>query len=311
MSALKYLNISHNAIADVNEIGDLSNLSEFDVSHNAITNLSFGAFQNLVNLAVLSLANNPIKVLDSNPFSRNRNLLHLDLSQTALTFIKSGTFLTTQKLQTIDLSTNKFKKFNFNLFLPRLPELQILFLDGNELSDMNGFRRSLFPNLLILEIQNNAFNCSYLHQFFEVSVWHELSISSEHTANWNEPNVGGIKCHEIDNEKQSTIMPTMTEMLSDTTVKYIQEQTTLVAVKIANESEGTATISNMKSGSNIEFLLVVLCAILITLIITQIALNKGRFLGRIACAKNRQNNFRSTTTLNTEAAVAFSCSTIN
>lgn len=312
-SALKILNASHNHIENVNNIGNFSELIELDVSHNAIRNVNSNAFIKLGNLAVLNLANNPIKMLNSNPFAMNINLRHLNLSHTSLMFIKSGTFLKPYKLQSIDLSGNYFNRFDFNVFLPRLHELHTIFLDDNKLIDLNGFRRSLFPELKVIGIQNNAFNCSYLRHFFEVVAWHELNIYSDRTGNWNDENVGGIRCSEI-NEEEKFITTTTTasmEVPSDTTSIKIVEATTFDAVEMPHESKESPTnetIPDEKRSDNIELLLIVLCIILTAFLIVHIVLNKDRLLIQIGCSKRRQNNFRSTTTLNTEAAVVFSCS---
>lgn len=313
-SALEIFNVSHNHIESLNSIGNLSELIELDVSYNDITNLGSDAFIKLGNLANLNLANNPIKMLNSNPFSMNTNLLQLNLSHTGLTFIKSGTFSKPYKLQSIDLSGNDFKRFDFNVFLPRLYELHTIFLDGNKLIDLNGFRRSLFPELKVIGIQDNAFNCSYLRHFFEIIAWHELNIYSDRNGNWNDENVGGIRCKEINDEEKmiTTTISTTTSMefSSETTSIAIDERTTLVTVEIPHKSEESATnqrTSNENRSDNAELLLFVLCIILTAFLIVHIIMNKDRLLVQMGCSKRKQN-FRSTTTLNTEAAVVFSCS---
>lgn len=309
---LKVLNVSHNYIKGVDNIGDLSGLIELDVSYNVITNISSYAFTKLANLAVLNLAYNPIKMLNSNPFSMNVNLRHLNLSHTGLMLIKSGTFLKPYKLQSIDLSANNFKKFDFNVFLPRLHELHAIFLDGNKLNDLNGFRRTLFPELRVIGIQNNAFNCSYLRHFFEMIAWHELNIYTDRSGDWNEDNVGGIRCKEINENEQLLTTTASLEIRSETT-EEIDESTTLVVNETPYDFDGSATketVSNEKRSDNLEYLLFALCIILTAFLAVYIILNRDRLFTQIGCSKLNQNNFRSTTTLNTEAAVAYSsCST--
>lgn len=310
--ALKTLIVSHNHIKNVTNIGNLSGLTELDLSYNGITSLSSNAFTKLANLADLNLAHNSIKTLDSNPFSMNSNLRHLNLSHNDLAFIKSGTFLKPYKLQSMDLSGNNFKNLDFNVFLPRLYELHSIFLDGNKLTNLNGFRRSLFPELKIIGIQNNAFNCSYLRYFFEMVAWHELNIYTDRSGDFNEENVGGIRCKEINDDVLSliTTTPSSIEVRSDTT-NEIDELTTLFVDEKPMKSEGRSP--NPKGSEKLEFLLSALCVILTAFLTVYIILNRDRLLAQIGCSKSKQNNFRSTTTLNTaaEATVQYSTCSLN
>lgn len=294
-STIKMLVASHNLIKNIHSIGNFSDLIELDVSYNAVASLGDDAFLNLVNLAILNLASNPIQVLQSKIFSSNLNLRQLNLSHTCLTFIESGTFFKPHKLQSIDLTGNNFEKFDFNVFLPRLDGLRELFLDGNRLIDLNGFRRSLFPQLSVLGLQNNAFNCSYLSYFFETIVWHELSIRLDRTDDVSDVNVGGIRCKANNEDEKLITTTTSMEFLTVDTTTTLPEQTTVEAVShVPPESKGNATnevTGNHENGSNfnVEFLLVALCVILSAFFIFYVIVHKDRFLAQIGCPRRRQS----------------------
>ncbi|XP_055296223.1 chaoptin-like [Sitodiplosis mosellana] len=209
MSAtLRELYMSNNHIKSINGLAASTfMLTVLDVSKNEISDLCEHIFDNFTNLNNINLSLNPIKKLGRFIFAKHANLLHLNLSQISLTNIEPKTFLKPQKLQSIDLSKNKLKKVDFKMFLPRFKDLHRFYLEGNdEISDLAGFRRQLFPNLHTLGIQNNNFNCSYLHTFFDKDVWHELTIEVDriYTFEVEGDNVGGIRCKVVEEPDEVT-----------------------------------------------------------------------------------------------------------
>lgn len=140
-------------------------------------------------------------------------------------------------------------------------------------------------------------------------VWHELNIHLDRSLMLQnvEPNVGGIRCNEINEEPKQLI--TINSMgISETTVT-INELNALVSTEMPNESKADATnetTTNEKGNSNLELLLFALCAIMLAFLVLHFILNKERFLAQIGYSKRKQNHFHSTATLSTETTVAFS-----
>lgn len=135
-----------------------------------------------------------------------------------------------------------------------------------------------------------------------------MNIYTDRNGDFNEENVGGILC--IDDEKLITTIPSSIEVRSDTT-NEIDELTTLFVDEKPMKSEGRAP--NPKGSEKLEFLLSALCVILTAFLTVYIILNRDRLLAQIGCSKSKQNNFRSTTTLNTaaEATVQYSTCSLN
>lgn len=198
---LTELYISNNRIRSINGLATSSfMLTVLDVSRNEISDLCENIFDKFVHLVNINLSFNPIKKLNGLIFSKHSSLVYLNLSQISLTNIEKKTFLKPQKLQFLDLSNNQLKRLDFRIFLPRLRDLKFFYLEGNELKDLFGFRRQLFPSLHTLGIQNNNFNCSYLHSFFDSVVWHELTIEVDRLYPFEVEgdNVGGIRCTKVE-----------------------------------------------------------------------------------------------------------------
>lgn len=202
ITGLTELYVSNNHIKSISKLAsaNFTQLIRLDVSKNEISQLDGNIFYNFIKLVVINLSCNPIKKLNPLTFAKHANILYLNLSQTNLLSIESKTFSKLQKLQTLDLSKNQLKKIDFKIFLPSLKELQMFCLEGNKLTELTGFKKQLFPKLQTLGIQNNNFNCSYVHTFFDSMVWPELNIDSERLYSFavEEDNVGGIRCRMVE-----------------------------------------------------------------------------------------------------------------
>lgn len=206
--ALTDLYISNNHIKSINQLAS-ANFADFrmlDVSNNQITGLCDHIFDKFPNLIDVNLAMNPIKKLNETIFINNANLRRLNLSQMGLETIGIKTFLKAHKLEMLDLSMNQLKRLDSNMFLPSFTDLKMFYIEGNKIDDLYGFRKQLFPNLRTLGIQNNNFNCSYLHNFFDKIVWHDLFIDIDriYAFTIDEDNVNGIRCRKITETSDSS-----------------------------------------------------------------------------------------------------------
>jgi len=71
-------------------------------------------------------------------------------------------------------------------------------LGENLLKDFTGFRNELLPQLQLLDIKNNEFNCSYLQHFLEIVNWERLHLLvAPRSTKPLQPNIRGINCEII------------------------------------------------------------------------------------------------------------------
>lgn len=186
LSKMKSLNVSNSQIDDIHGIiGRLSEpLTTLDVSSNILGTVSVYAFARLENLDILVLRN------------------------TSLSTIQYGLFHHQKKLRLLDISYNNLKKIQFEAFGRYLVNLQSLFLDGNNLTEIDGLRKKAFPTVHILGISNNNFSCKYLVNFLEQ--WDGVELIKDELSNQN--HVERIACdkHFIDHGVQGEIPTTST-----------------------------------------------------------------------------------------------------
>lgn len=80
--------------------------------------------------------------------------------------------------------------------------MESLYLDGNQLQDLNGFNNSVFPRLNALGITNNRFNCSYLKQFMQSVKWEQIRLPVDRMPlNIHQTNIRGVACNSDSHEK--------------------------------------------------------------------------------------------------------------
>lgn len=73
--------------------------------------------------------------------------------------------------------------------------MESLYLDGNQLQDLNGFNNSVFPRLNAFGITNNRFNCSYLKQFMQSVQWEQIRLPVDRMPlNIHQTNIRGVAC---------------------------------------------------------------------------------------------------------------------
>lgn len=193
---LQSLNLANNRIQNFDaSTFIIPKLTVLDLSKNNLTHLDDSIFATTINLKELNLSFNPLGNLTMGIFARLLNLEYLNLKQTNLTAIQLGTFSYQQKLVSLDLSRNHLKQLDFSNFLPVMPDLQSLYLNGNHLSHLEGFVNVLFPKLATLDIKDNSFNCSYLKNFMKSVNWEKLRLPIDYASvKPAETNIRGIKC---------------------------------------------------------------------------------------------------------------------
>lgn len=191
---------SHNQITHIYIEDGINNLKSLKLANNNLTNIT-GIFEHLNSLETLDLSYNYVGKLNISTFANLTNLEHLNLGHTNLSNINFGTFFHQKELKFLDISYNNLNRINFDVFLPYLKNLESLILDGNNLTEMEGLTTSMFPQLSILSIANNNFNCTYLAKLLHTLKWEELGLSIDpELVHTNETHINGIKCDHSTND---------------------------------------------------------------------------------------------------------------
>lgn len=199
LTNLKNLNLSHNKFNAIDARVLPTNLEVLDLSSNNLKTLAEHTFDKLISLKILNLSFNSIVHINVKTFGYLSNLEHLKMRKMNISDIEMGTFKQQYNLISLDLSENELHKLDFKLFSPVLIDLKDLQLAGNHLTNLNGFRNLLFPQLTSLDLRNNQFSCSYLIHFMETVSWEKIRLVIDRTPiDPKEPNVRGMKCNDND-----------------------------------------------------------------------------------------------------------------
>lgn len=194
---------SRNQITHIYMENGISNLKSLKLANNNLSNIT-DIFDHLNSLETLDLSYNYVGKLNISTFAKLTNLEHLNLGHTNLSNINFGTFFHQKELKSLDISYNDLNKMNFDVFLPYLKNLESLVLDGNNLTEMEGITNSMFPQLSILSISNNNFNCTYLAKLLRTLKWDELGLSNDpELVHTNETHINGIACDHPTNDSIS------------------------------------------------------------------------------------------------------------
>lgn len=166
---LAVVDFSSNAINQVRTTAFVGakNLTSLNLSNNRLKSLENHLFDSMLKLKYLNLSYNPIGNLKMDTLTYLTNLEHLDLRRTDISDIMFGTFSFQSKLISLDLAENDLKSLDFDLFLPILQHLRTLRLADNQLRNLDGFENKLFPQLTLLDIKNNKFECHLLIKFMK------------------------------------------------------------------------------------------------------------------------------------------------
>lgn len=191
LSSLETLKL-HNtqlSITNFDAFGPLFNLSNLDISHNNLTlvNVSeftmFAKLSQLIKLNIaycqlrnvsdvirtigstikeLDVSGNSIETLHANTFQMLNHLEYLNLSNANILHFNFFQLNNLTNLQILDVSYNKLQYANFEQ-LPR--GLKNLYLEGNDLTEIEKITTSQFPLLESLSISKNQFSCLTLRKF--------------------------------------------------------------------------------------------------------------------------------------------------
>lgn len=146
----------------------LPHLKLLDASFLHLTSVDENAFKKCAELVVLDLHNNSLTSLPSGLFDSNIKLGFVWLQYNELTNIDGNLFKNNPNLVRIALHHNKLQKFSFSAEMPVMTKLQLIHLDGNELSDIDiETLLEKSPNLTYLNLDSSKFPCDRHEQIIK------------------------------------------------------------------------------------------------------------------------------------------------
>lgn len=175
------IDFSYNKIKKINAFAFTGefNLKDLDLSSNQITALQNKIFEEHSELQYLNVSKNWIEKLDKGFFTNLNNLMLLNLSHNCLSEIRAETFSSLSSLEKIDISNNKLKILNADIFPSFTYGLTSIFINNNQLHEMNGFIAKNIPHATFIGFESNAFNCSFLNSLFDVLTWNHIKSTSK------------------------------------------------------------------------------------------------------------------------------------
>ncbi|CAH0723585.1 unnamed protein product, partial [Brenthis ino] len=156
---IRVLDFSHNNISYIAPYyfrhAELT-LSELDLSHNLIRNVTREVFGSMLMLQYLDLSHNQIFHMEYDCFKKVKNLQIIDLSHNYLIELPVEVFHDMQALTSVDLSDNNIKNLADNLIIS--PALERLDLSDNDLSRIptNCLSPAAAINLVELDLSGNT-----------------------------------------------------------------------------------------------------------------------------------------------------------
>lgn len=159
--------LSHNKLKSIEKMifDHLSKLQILDLSFNEIHTIAAESFGNLSALEELNLSHNSLSTIGIGTFSELIVLSSLDLSHNNLSSLGTETFSELKQLVSLDLSRNCITNIDFRGIFSVFKGLEIVYLNGNQLTDLDGFEE--LTDLDSWSLTDNKFKCDYLQKFFD------------------------------------------------------------------------------------------------------------------------------------------------
>lgn len=141
-STVEGIDLSSNKISKIH-VSDFKNfpiLTTLDLSSNKITQIDTGAFANLISLNNLNLNNNKLDILGDDLFYGLSNLTELRIHGNKIKSVAPTSFKSLTSLTFLDISNSKLHQLNkVHLIIKHLPNLQVLYLQNNDISYFNSW----------------------------------------------------------------------------------------------------------------------------------------------------------------------------
>lgn len=159
---LEYLDLSSNAIAEINEhaFHGLISLKQLNLSVNVIPSLRGDIFLQNPNLTEVILSRNQISSLSE---LQSNSIIYLDISVCEIQYIESNTLSKLPSLLELNLSRN------FLSYIPSLKSnsLQILDISFNRISSIDNITFKFLPKLTTLHLFENRFTTVWKVSYFD------------------------------------------------------------------------------------------------------------------------------------------------
>ncbi|KAF4522691.1 hypothetical protein B566_EDAN012708 [Ephemera danica] len=154
---LVVVNVSHNALSSI-EVGafeNCANMSVLDFSHNALTKIPKNAFDTISYASNFLLEYNSIADFATIPLQNMTGLQKLNASHNQLTSVPRNAFPKLYELHTVDLSHNQITTIANAVFQP-LFSLRMLNLSHNMLGKLGSSTLGAVPTVLELDLRHNS-----------------------------------------------------------------------------------------------------------------------------------------------------------
>jgi Leucine-rich repeat (LRR) protein len=132
--SLKILHVDNNNLTDIEAVASMNQLEHLSANTNSITRVP--ELKGCMRLRRLELYHNNISEVHMAAFRGLTDLTHLDLGRNCLSYIDGSTLNECNSLQTLILSQNRLEVVPSPLMLPFL---QVLWLSGNKLRDLQSW----------------------------------------------------------------------------------------------------------------------------------------------------------------------------
>lgn len=188
--------------ANRNNLGKIRISTEFNVKNLYVesnNHVDLFDLKSLTSLSDLRLGNNRLSHVTSIVFGNLKNLEILYMHSTNFSVLRSDLFVAQPKLKILHIGYNHISLVDLR-FLKSLKALEQLYLDGNELSDLNlSDLKEWLPNLKKIELRANRWTCRNLKAIISYIRAFEVELISKEVENTDDdktPNVEGIRCEE-------------------------------------------------------------------------------------------------------------------
>lgn len=170
LNNLKHLDISQNNLTLVNAsdfiiFAKLNQLIKLNIAYCQLHNVSYAIQAMGSTIKELDISGNNIVTFHTNTFQFLYHLEYLNLSHTNILQINFISLKNLTNLQILDISYNKLQHGNFE----KLPKsLKNLFIEGNDLTEIDKITSMQFPLLESLSMSKNQFSCLTLRTFMSI-----------------------------------------------------------------------------------------------------------------------------------------------
>jgi len=216
-------------------------LSKFVASNVSSKAVNYEFLQNAYRLTELDMSNTFLGTPKIDTFSEMTQLEDLKLGSTGLSHIEYGMFGHQVNLKNFDISYNNIGHFDIEM-LTSMKALESLDISGNNLTtfiDVNEIKKN-FPNLTLIGIEDNSWNCSYLTKLLKAFGDNSISIKQPVATTKNTSHVMGIGCQTVSNQK---FKQNDADLVLQKLNEIIQEINTLKS--LSNGSYSSAVITSI------------------------------------------------------------------